>query len=269
MTAWQKAIKYAALALAVLLIAVIILGIVSAVDGIAGIFRGESAAGDMESCNVGNDYERLYIDIKGGQLEIRTGDSFALKTNHKYLKVSGDGKQLSIRENDRVLKPSVYNDVKVILTIPKGHVFDRVEITTGAGTVDIQALEADYVNLELGAGEVTVDRLAAYKASQIETGAGRLTLENGDLQNLDLELGVGEVRIQGKFLGDCRVDMGVGQVTMELLGSPEEYSVSMEKGIGQGTLDGKPMESDRTYGTGPNKLRVEGGVGSIDIDFVY
>lgn len=268
MTAWQKAIKYAALALAILLIAAIILGIVSAVAGIAGIFGGESAAGDMETCNIGGDYERLYIDIKGGRLEIRTGDSFALKSNHKYLKVSGEGKQLSIRENDRVLKPSDYNDVKVILTVPQGHIFDRVEIVTGAGTVDIQALEGDYVNLELGAGEVTVDRLAAYKASQIEAGAGRLTLENGDLRNLDLELGVGEVRIQGKLLGDCQVDMGVGQVVVELLGSVDDYSVFFEKGIGQGALDGKPMENDRTYGTGPNKLRVEGGVGSIDIDFV-
>ena len=87
------------------------------------------------------------------------------------------------------------------------------------------------------------------------------------------ELGVGEMNIQG-LTGNLDVDLGVGEVNVTL---PKEAvaSVNIDTGIGEATLiaAGRRYESSglmtRTIawnkGTGRSKVKVDCGVGEIDV----
>ena len=48
----------------------------------------------------------------------------------------------------------------------------------------------------------------------------------------------------------------------------DDYCIILDKGLGNATINGKNMSDDTTYGTGENKLDIDGGVGSIQIDFI-
>ncbi|HEX4961950.1 MAG TPA: hypothetical protein VF173_14005 [Thermoanaerobaculia bacterium] len=90
---------------------------------------------------------------------------------------------------------------------------------------------------------------------------------------LKAELGVGELTIHG-MAGDLTVDLGVGQVNIDL---PKEAiaSVSLDTGIGEASLvaAGRHYESSGLLtkelswdkGTGRSKVKVDCGVGEIDV----
>ena len=48
----------------------------------------------------------------------------------------------------------------------------------------------------------------------------------------------------------------------------DDYCIILDKGLGNATINGKNMSGDTTYGTGENKLDIDGGLGSIQIDFI-
>ena len=54
---------------------------------------------------------------------------------------------------------------------------------------------------------------------------------------------------------------------MILLGSKDDYKIELDKGIGEATLEGESLKDDSVYGSGENKIDIDGGVGAINIDF--
>ncbi len=266
MTTLQKTIKYLALAFAVFLIVAIFGGIISAVAGLSWIFGEDDISGEEKSYSLSQQIESLQIDLSAGSLEIRVGESFQLESNHKYLKVTETEGNLKISETKKFHHGS-FSDVHITLTIPEKTHFSTANISSGAGTVEIQYLQADQCTLDLGAGEVTIAYLQIHKEISIDGGAGKLTLRRCFLQNLDLDMGVGELNVYGQLLGDCDLNFGIGQANIFLTGSPDSYQISFVKGLGDAKLDGEEMQDGHIYGTGPNQIHVEGGIGSIAIQF--
>ena len=87
------------------------------------------------------------------------------------------------------------------------------------------------------------------------------------MNNLDLDMGVGKLSLTSKLTGNNKIDSGVGAIDLSLIGSLEDYKISLDKGIGKATISGEDMKDDYTYGTGINKIDIDGGIGSINIDF--
>ncbi len=266
MTTVQKLIKYAALVLAVFLVVNIIAGILGVFSGLLWLVDGSDIAGENKTYELSQNVQSLHIDITAGDLKIISGDNFSLESNHKHLQVSSDNGVLKITETKRYLN-GTFNDVHLILTIPKNVALSSADISTGAGIVEIQWLDAGRISLEQGAGEIVISFLRAQENIVIQGGAGRLTISEGMLKNLDLDMGVGEMNLRCRLSGDCQLDLGVGQTNLELIGSPEDYTITFQKGLGDAKLDGDTMNADRTYGTGNNRIYIEGGVGSIDVHF--
>ncbi len=266
MTTLQKIIKYAALAFAIFLIVSILTGIVGAVAGVTGLLDRKSLAGENKVYQLDQDLQGLSIDIRAGALEIRTSDYFGLESNHRYLEVRNDNGTLKIQETKQSVHNVDYSDVQILLTIPAGYHFSHADITTGAGTVDIAELMCSTLDMELGAGAVTIGTLQASKVADIETGAGKMTIANCAIQNLDLEMGVGEMNLTGSLAGSCNLELGIGKTVLALEGSQEAYTISFEKGLGEASLEGKSLQNG-TYGSGENKLEIHGGIGAIEITF--
>jgi hypothetical protein len=90
---------------------------------------------------------------------------------------------------------------------------------------------------------------------------------------LELDVGVGDIEIYG-FKNDVYVDIGVGEVDVEMDES-RVRSVSLDTGLGevQMSYTGGRLEAGGIFdnvlrwdeGSGPARLRLEAGVGEIDV----
>lgn len=264
---FQKVVKYAALAFAILLSLSIIGGILGVAGAIFGI-HGTVAVGDMRDYKIEGDVVDLDLDISAAELKIVCGEEFKVKSNLKNLKVNVSGGCLKIEEKTKIkidFFGNGYNDAYLEITLPHDFVFGKVDIDTGAGNVDIERLFAEKIKMSLGAGQVTVEELSASAYADIDGGAGQLNILGGTLKNLDFDMGVGEFNLTASLLGECDLDMGVGRANLTLLGSPDDYTIEFSKGLGSIDFNGDDVENGQIIGNGDTKINIDGGVGAINV----
>lgn len=266
MNTFQKVIKYLAVAFALFLSISIIGGIVQVLASVAS-FGSKNAVGEMKTYEVSEKVESIQVDISAADFVIQTGEKFLVESNHKYLTVDERNTKLVISEKEHSSFSNTHGNVKLVVTVPEGFVFQDADISTGAGRVTVDTLAANTLNLSLGAGETKIGSLTAAAKAHIEGGAGALTVNGGALHNLDCDMGVGNVMLTSKITGNSSIDYGVGQAELVLLGSGEDYQIHLDKGVGEATIDGETMRDDSVYGAGANKLDIDGGVGEIEIRF--
>ena len=204
MTTFQKIIKYLALAFALFLSISIITGICSALFMVANLFGAKTEAETVNRA-IGSDFTSISINISAAELEISTGDKFAVETNHKYLKCEEKDDILKISETKSFFA-SHPKGMKVILTIPKDKIFDYADIRAGAGSVTIDELSSNMLNIDLGAGELIAQRLDALYNAEIDGGAGSVTIKGGHLSNADIDMGMGELNLTSKLSGRSSID---------------------------------------------------------------
>ena len=267
MKSYQRIIKYGAIAFAVLLIVSIFGGIISAFSSIS-IFTGSSkdAPGNMREYDVRQDMENLEIELTGSKLEIRTGEKFALSANHKYLSVKDTGGVLVLKETKKVWGLSSKTPT-IILTLPEDMVFGKIDIQSGAGTIKAEALTTEDLRIELGAGEMEIESLTASNSSKLECGAGEMNIDSGELANLTLNLGAGDIELRSRLTGNSNLDYGVGELDLTLCGREEDYSITVDRGIGEARINGEKVTEDEIYGHGPNSIAVDGGVGELKVEY--
>lgn len=267
MTAWQKAIKYLAIAFAIFLTVSIISGISGALAGITSVFTGESEdAGEMTEYSVGDGIKMLDIELSAADLEIKVGDRLYAETNHNYISIKDDDGCLEIKESN----PSFTNmpkGVKLTLYIPDGKAFTEAEIETGAGRVTIESLYTDRLNLDVGAGDMSAAKLYAVSKAEINGGAGRMIISDGVLNNAKIDMGVGALEFTGRLTGGCSLNCGIGKAALTLYGKSDDYTIRLDKGVGKAYIDGKEAASEETFGSGSNFLDIDGGIGEISIAF--
>lgn len=271
MTGVQKFIKYCALALA----AVIVVGIFSAVYSIGSAVFGiadnihstDTALDTAKEFSPTEQVTEIYIDIIAADLTLKTGDTFAAETDSEYISFNQDGGRLEIKEK----KHSLIGDStaeKLVLTLPKdGLQLKKAEINAGAGRINIEYLNAETLNMQLGAGEVSLSDLTVTDSCKINGGAGKITVTAASINDLELDMGVGELNMTAALFGESSLDCGVGEVKLTLLGKIQDYRLDIDKGIGSATVDGSAVNNEYSFGSGQNELEIDGGIGSIDINF--
>jgi hypothetical protein len=268
MTSTQKVIKYLAMAFAIFLCVTIIGGIIAGLAGVSFLFsdRDKDSIGEMQVYPIDGEISSLSLKLSGAELKIKTADKFSVESNHNYISVDLKNGQLCINETKKLFS-FLPKGVTVILNIPEGFVFDDATVETGAGAVEIDALSADILKLSLGAGEAEIKDLTVNSRADIEGGAGKLTIDGGLLCNLDLDMGVGELTLKSRIEGQSRLDYGIGETRLTLLGSREDYQIKIDKGIGEAKLEGESMQDGSVYGAGKNRIEIDGGIGAIGIEF--
>ena len=146
-------------------------------------------------------------------------------------------------------------------------IFEKIVIKTGAGLVEAEVLNTEDLELSIGAGRVSVDKLSVLDEADIESGAGELIVNDGTIYNLDAEMGVGKASIRAQFIGENDIESGIGELELILLGGKESYKIKADVGIGEFRFDGDVIVKDKTVGNGSNVMSVESGIGSVKISF--
>lgn len=269
MSGLQKTIKYLAIAFAIYLVFNIITGIMYGVSFIGHIFQNDDKviSEKFDSIKINENTLLLDINVASSSIIIKNGDTFKAETNNKYIESKQDKNKLYIKER----KHNLFNydkNSELIIYIPNDFIFDGINLETGAGKVNIESLSSKILYLDLGAGKVTINNLNVLEEAEIDGGAGEITITDSDIHNLDLEMGIGKLSLTSKLTGNSKIDSGIGKIDLFLLGTIDDYSITLDKGLGNATIDGDDMVNNKEYGNGFHRIDIDGGIGSIDIDFI-
>ena len=163
----------------------------------------------------------FYDNVDEIKVEQQNMKNFSCEADGDTLKISGG-------------KKSFINNTKgnITIKIPKGYVFETVDMEIGAGQANVEALCAETFDIEVGAGQANLKNIeATYMRAQ--TGAGQIRAELVGCKedyNYDVECELGEIVIGGDSYGgfgrgthienpealrELDVECGVGQVVIK------------------------------------------------------
>lgn len=266
MTTFQKVIKVLAIILGVLIITAIIKVVLTTIGVISGLnYINENKYTEtfnQEYTNINS----IELEIDSADIVIKEGNTFSVdaKNVSKRFKSKTSNGKLIIEEKNKKWKKSI--DSKVVISIPKTENINELNIENGAGQLSISNLSFGELEISQGAGTLIIENITSNK-TEIEGGAGEIVVNNSTLNDLKLDSGVGSVDIEAKLTGKSEINCGVGAISLNLIGTEEDYTLSIEKGIGSIKIEGVEQKNNTIYGSGLNKIEIEGGVGEIKVDF--
>ena len=272
MSIGQKVIKYLAIAFAIALIVGIITTIVRVVSSIPLTLKiGKNNNDSNNIIETSSDFENenvafLDIDIAYSNLTIRKGESLKVESSNKNIQCKQDKQKIEIKERES----NWFNNTKkeeLIVYVPENIQFDKVNINTGVGKVNIEILNTKVLKMDLGAGETSIQNINITESAKIDTGAGKVNIKEAKINDLRCDLGIGATEISAKLLGNTRIGTGVGSLKLDVLGKKEEYETKINKGLGNVTIDEEKISDNEVVGNGENKIDIDGGVGEIKINF--
>lgn len=271
MTGLQKLVKYAATALAVVLIINIFFGVFTAFAAIGFIFESfgvDSVSGSDSAITNKTDFtaDILEIELDTSKLVITESSALSFACSDSSVKIAEVNGILKISEDRKAFN---FNDnaAEIMLYVPSETVFEKVDITSGAGKIKIDSLNAERIYFELGAGTAEINRLSAKSSAEISVGAGKLDIKSGDFRNLSLALGVGSAQLNAKLSGNCNIDYGIGNADITLSGNKDDYKIDFDNGISRAYMSGEAANSETVYGDGDNRISINGAIGSVSVDF--
>ena len=198
----------------------------------------------------------IFIDKQNSELDRlwKTGKGRVIYSYKISRAISDDGKSEGI----------LFEGDTGIFT-PKINKFNKL---VEDGKVYIEELSTEKLDLDLGAGKLEAKNLLVIDDFELSGGVGDLIINDSNINNLDADLGLGKFEMISKLTGNNKIDSGVGKVDLKLVGILEDYQISLDSGVGRASLGDLKMEDGNTYGSGINKLDINGGLGSIDIGFI-
>lgn len=271
MNSSQKIIKNLAIALGIFLTIFIISMIIGGIYLITSVFSTKSDNSIDKEINTlwmqsDENITSLDIEIKFSDLTIKNGDKFLVETNNKNIKYKYEDKTLEIKENTYNLF-NKNNIGEIIITIPSNIRLDSIDIDNGAGSLNIENINANKFNLDLGAGVTIIDNIIVDSAD-INSGAGKFIIKFGKINNLDFDMGAGTAEITSIITGNNQINSGVGNLKLNLIDNIENYKIKINKGIGKVEIDNKEVSDDEIVGTGLNFINISGGIGTITVKFM-
>lgn len=265
MTTMQRIIKYAAIGLALTIIVGIFTVVAGLVTGITLLSNASEVSEELSVYDVSVEIDSLNIDASGAALYIKEGEEFGVQANYD-LRVKEKNGTLKISEKSINIL-NFRTEAVILITIPKNAHFEKVEINAGAGSVNIDYLVCDKMELEVGAGATYITYIEVDEEAEFECGVGDFKIGDGKINDVSFELGLGKVDINASVMGKSKVEAGIGQLNFTIPEKRSLYTVEAETGLGELRIDGEKIEGNTKIGDGENRLTIEGGIGSVSLEF--
>ena len=275
MTSFQRMIKYLGMALALLITVTIIGGICAAIYGFTS-YRNKKVISDVKVVSdiiEFGEFSSMDIDSGISNVIIETGDNYAIETVNvpDTLDVEIKGETLTISNREEFVNWFTDKDwtqeSKIRITVPTGYSGNKIHLQIGTGNVSISDVSVDKFIVDGGVGDLTGSNLVIADV-QVDAGVGDVEFEDVDFGKVDINSGVGNIIIEGTIRDDSDFDGGVGNIDLTLLGSRDDYSINVDSGIGGVYIDGDEIESFDESDHDKPILELNGGVGSISVDFL-
>lgn len=270
MNSGKRLVKIIADVLAIILIVNIFTAVgtaVLAVIGISQISEGvENVSEQMSYTNISQDISEIDLDIASASVYIKAADSFTFSTNDKGFSVKQKKNKLKVEEKN--LKAfSGLGEAVIVITVPKGVVLDSMEIESGAGALSVEGVNCNKLEADLGVGETVFDNVGVSVKADIDTGVGNFDIKNSTINNLSLSTGLGKTTVSALMTGINEFECGIGNLHISSNDQINDYTVSVEPGMGKVKIGGETFSEDIILGSGQNVIKVEGGIGNVTVDF--
>ena len=208
----------------------------------------------------------LDVSMSAGTLTFVAGDGFNVKFDDSVIRVESQGDTLTIENKQRHPSASERRRMDVTVTVPEGYFFGSADIEIGAGKLVAHTLNTDALELELGAGSATLDRLTVTESASIQEGAGELLIRGGTIANLTLQCGAGATRVAAALTGVSKIDAAVGAVDIDLDGDAADYTVAFNMGLGACYYNNEKLARSGSFGEGANRVDITGGLGVMRVN---
>ena len=201
---------------------------------------GQTAVADASNIR------RLEVEIGGAAVEMRIS-----KDDHFYFESTDAPKyQCYVHGDTLYLKAGAANwslraGDKICLYIPEGWKFTDTSIALGGGTISMDELCAEHMEMEVGAGKVNVKSLTV-EDIQVEIGAGSVKLAEVTAQQADLEVGMGELTLDGNVTGDLTAECSMGSMEFVITGAESEHNYEVECSLGSVRIGGDSYDGVAT-----------------------
>lgn len=198
------------------------------------------------------DVDSLDIQFGAGVLElVETDDDRILVeclSDSRFVQTDMDDDTLEISTVYEVAKRK---KISLRIHIPKDKRFDQVSLKLGASAVTAESLNANSLDVELGAGTFTGTGKIVAEESQWQVGMGELSLNYLDCEDLDMDCGMGSMSVtmaRSQEDYDCDVTCQAGAVTV---------------GNNDFSMGSHHLESDDAN----REMKIQCGMGSVDLSF--
>ena len=235
-----------------------------------GIVSESFSPQEVKNMEINIQYGAVYVtDSETDQIEISV--NAPKKTAYQC---GVDGKTLKLLDKTSryswdAMRRGLSGKAEITIAIPKGTMFDEIELITDAGGIELShALAAKEIRFELDAGELTAEEVTADEFS-VEVGAGNLEIAQFTAGTLDVDCGLGRTELSGKASQEVSADCGVGQIVLNLTGQEEDYDYEISCGLGSIRINEKTYSSLSTekeidHHAGRN-IELDCGVGEIEV----
>lgn len=133
-------------------------------------------------------------------------------------------------------------------------------------------LTAKEIRISVGAGECEIsEKLTAQKEMTVEVDAGTISLEELETEELEISGGVGELTADLIQAEKIDIGGGVGNIEVTVVGKETDYNYDIQCGVGSvevGDSDYSGLGTRKSIGNPGNKeIKIECGVGNVDVSF--
>lgn len=233
----------------------------------------EILQGDIGMYSLGKDFSSLDIEVGGCAFEAKASpdDNFYIEVKKagKFQAYVEDG-VLYIIETTSSWNMGGNKTCKIVFYIPENYRFDSVDMELGAGTLKLDALQADEASLTVGAGQIELKEVSAGQL-ELEVGAGRIEVKHMAVEELDAEVGMGELTAEGSVGSGAAIDCSMGNVEIKLDGSKEDFNYEIDGAMGNidiGKESYSGFSQSRSIDNGAERtVQVSSSMGNITLRF--
>ena len=202
------------------------------------------------------DIKRINFDLKNIDLTIEENDS----NDQVRIQIENSGKNdISVKNNSGTLEIKDHRskigkttkNIDVALDIPADLELEDVLVELGVGDVEMEKLLVKYtLNMKLGTGDVEIERLSA--------------------GTLDVSCGVGNLEIEKLRLeGSASIEGGVGDTRIGMLANENDFNYEISTGVGDVRIfdsEFRGLGGAKKISNGSDKeIVIHSGVGDMEI----
>ncbi len=216
----------------------------------------------------------LNFDVGGCEFEIKESVDNAFRIEGKNV----EKLQAYVENNTLYIKTittkwknisSFKSNCIITLSIPKGYKFNEVDMSFGAGDVELGYIAASKVELEIGASDVRGSIVAEEVKASV--GAGQLQIEEMEITNLEVSAGAGSFYGSGRINGNAEISCSAGSAELELDAEFEDYNYDVECTASQVSIGDrsytKMSEDFQINNESMREITLDASMATIDVYF--
>lgn len=190
--------------------------------------------------DVSETVNKLDVDVKMGTFTVQTGDKFTVEgynINSEYLDCNLTDGCLYVSYTPNIKLFSLdFTDLEsasIIVTVtPK--LLESADFDVKAGHLTVDGIIAKELSLDMSAGDVLFNNVAAYDSAELNMSAGDCIFCDCSFYNdSDIRVTAGSMNYSAcRLTGDSDVEITAGTLYMDLAGNRSDYNIKVDRTAG-------------------------------------